>query len=285
MPTPLGAAAEQRLGRAVARTESTGPLRVDILGVGVTTRSLPEVVEDVVSWATAPRPNAGPHYVCATSVHGLVEAARDPSFRHTLNGAARVTPDGMPLVWFGRLRGVTRMTRVYGPDLMKEVCRVTAGVPVRHFFYGGAPGVPEELARRLSAEFPGLEVGGAYSPPYRRLSRGELEKVAELINGSGSQIVWVGLSTPKQELWIEAVRDLLDARVVLSVGAAFDFHTGRVPQAPAWMQASGLEWVFRLFQEPRRLWRRYSYIVPVFLWLALLQLAGLRKFTNVTETE
>src|SRR5437867_2322934 len=202
MPTLLGVA-EQRLERAVAGAENTRPLRVDILGVGVSTLSLPEVVDDVVRWATAPRSKTWPRYVCATSVHGLVEAARDSTFRQVLNRAARVTPDGMPLVWFGRLRGARGMRRAYGPDLMKEVCRVTASVPVRHFFYAGAPGVPEELARRLTAEFPGLQVGGAYSPPYRMLSRGELEKVAEPINGSGSQIVWVGLSTPKQELWIE----------------------------------------------------------------------------------
>ena len=284
MHTLLGVA-EQRFERAVARAEDTRPLRVDILGVGVSTLSLPEVVDDVVRWATAPRSKTWPHYVCATSVHGLVEAARDSTFRQVLNRAARVTPDGMPLVWFGRLRGARGMTRVYGPDLMKEVCHATAGRPVRHFFYGGAPGVPEELARRLGAEFPGLQVGGVYSPPYRPLLQPEFNRIAELINGSECQIVWVGLSTPKQERWIAAIRPLLRARVVLSVGAAFDFHTGRVPQAPAWMQASGLEWLFRLSQEPRRLWRRYAYNNPVFMWLALLQLAGLRKFTNVTETE
>ena len=137
----------------------------------------------------------------------------------------------------------------------------------------------------MSAEFPGLEVAGGYSPPYRALSVGELEATAKLINESGARIVWVGLSTPKQERWVAAMRPLLEARVVVTVGAAFDFHTGRVPQAPAWMRGSGLEWLFRVLQEPRRLWRRYVYNIPVFVWLALLQLAGLRKFTNVTETE
>src|SRR2546425_4311671 len=161
MPT-LAGAAEPSLDQAVGN-ESTRPSRVDILGVGVSALSLQEVAEDVVRWTTAPRPKVGPHYVCATSVHGLVEAAHDPSFQQVLNGAARVTPDGMPLVWFGRLQGAREMTRVYGPDLMKEICRVTAGLSVGHFFYGGAPGVPEELARRLSAEFPGLEGAGGYS--------------------------------------------------------------------------------------------------------------------------
>src|SRR6266576_877544 len=282
MPT-LAGAAEQSLDQAVGN-ESARPSEVDILGVGVSALSLQEVAEDVVRWATTPRPKAGPHYVCATSVHGLVEAAHDPSFREVLNGASRVTPDGMPLVWFGRLLGARGMTRVYGPDLMKEICRVTAGLPVGHFFYGGAPGVPEELARRLSAEFPGLDVAGAYSPPYRALSDEELESTAQLINDSAARIVWVGLSTPKQERWVAAVRPLLEAHVVVTVGAAFDFHTGRVPQAPRWMQGSGLEWLFRLIQEPRRLWRRYGYNLPVFLWLALLQLAGLKTFTNLTET-
>src|SRR5437899_2186337 len=176
---------------------------VEILGVAVTTSSLDQVARDVVAWATGPGVASTPRYVCATSVHGLVEAARDPSFRAILNGAARVTPDGMPLVWFGRLRGRRAMGRVYGPALMKEVCRLTAGHPVRHFFYGGGPGVADELARRLQAEFRGLRVAGTWSPPYRALAQAELARIAEAINASGADVVWVGLSTPKQERWID----------------------------------------------------------------------------------
>ncbi len=263
---------------------ATRDASVNILGVDVSAATLAEVVRDVVAWATGPS-ESPLRFVSATSVHGLIEGTRDPVFRAILNGASRVTPDGMPLVWFGRLSGRTTMERVYGPTLMKEVCRRTAGLGVRHFFYGGAPGVPEELARRLQAEFTGLEVAGTLSPPFRPLTKSEVSEIVTRINHSGPDIVWVGLSTPKQERWIGAVRARLNARVVLSVGAAFDFHTGRVRQAPVWMQARGLEWLFRLSQEPRRLWRRYAYNNPMFLWLALLQLAGLRKFTNVTEVE
>jgi len=263
---------------------ATRDASVNILGVNVSAATLAEVVQDVVAWATR-QSESPPRFVSATSVHGLIEATRDPGFRAILNGASRVTPDGMPLVWFGRLCGRTAMERVYGPDLMKEVCRQTAGLGVRHFFYGGARGVPEELAWRLQAEFPGLEVAGTLSPPFRALTELEVSEIVTRINVTGAEIVGVGLSTPKQERWIAAVCGRLSARVVLSVGAAFDFHTGRVRQAPQWMQARGLEWLFRLSQEPRRLWRRYAYNNPIFLWLALLQLSGLRTFTNVTEVE
>jgi len=267
---------------------SEGPIRhsrVDILGVNVSTASLAEVARAMVTWATGPRPDSGARYVCATSVHGLIEGVRDPDFRGILNAAGHVTPDGMPLVWFGKLRRRSEMSRVYGPALMKEVCRLTAGLRVRHFFYGGAPGVAEELRRRLETEFDGLQVVGTFSPPYRELTETELAEVAARINRTGADLVWVGLSTPKQERWIAAVRQQLHAGVIVSVGAAFDFHAGRVRQAPRWLQAAGLEWAFRLSQEPRRLWRRYAYNNPRFLWLALSQLVGLRKFTNVTEAE
>src|SRR5439155_17262675 len=152
--------------------------------------------------------------------------------------------------------------------LMWEVCRLSAGLPVRHYLYGGAPGVALDLSRRLQAEHPGLDIAGIYCPRFRPLSSSELCEVAERINASGAHIVWVGLSTPKQERWIRAVKGLLRARVLLSVGAAFDFHAGRIRQAPSWMQQAGLEWFFRLLQEPRRLWRRYAFNNPLFVILA-----------------
>jgi N-acetylglucosaminyldiphosphoundecaprenol N-acetyl-beta-D-mannosaminyltransferase len=170
------------------------------------------------------------------------------------------------------------MARVYGPDLMRHVCELSAGTGARHFMYGGAPGVPEELGRRLAEAFPGLDVVGAHSPPFRALSQTETSNIARLINASNADIVWVGLSTPKQERWIESVREQLHVKVMLSVGAAFDFHTGRVRQAPGWMQSRGLEWLYRLAQEPRRLWRRYAYNNPIFLGLAFLQITGLKQF-------
>ena len=247
------------------------PASVDIFGVRVATLPLDEIADEIVARA-APSLDGVPDYVCATSVHGLVESTRDEEFFRILERAWIVAPDGMPLVWMGRRLGARHMQRVYGPDLTKAVCAASAGTGIRHFFYGGAPGVPEELAHRLSVEFPGLEIAGTYSPPFRRLTPEELSAVADRINQSRADIVWVGLSTPKQERWIAQVRELLTVRVLISVGAAFDFHTGRVKQAPRWMQARGLEWLFRLTREPRRLWRRYAYNNTRFVYLALRQL-------------
>ncbi len=252
---------------------------VSILGVNVSVAPFESTAVTLVEMARTPS-NNGSRYACATSVHGLIEADRDPEFRRILNKAAFVVPDGMPLVWFGRLRRHREMERVYGPSLMKRVCALSAEHGLRHFFYGGAPGVADDLARRMAGEFPGLQVAGTYCPPFRTLRDDELDQIANVINDAGAQIVWVGLSTPKQERWISAVRDKLESKVLVSVGAAFDFHTGRVRQAPNWMQASGLEWIFRLSREPRRMWRRYAYNNPRFVYLATLQLAGLKDFSD-----
>jgi N-acetylglucosaminyldiphosphoundecaprenol N-acetyl-beta-D-mannosaminyltransferase len=216
----------------------------------------------------------------------LIEATEDPQFKRILLGADIVAPDGMPLVWLGKVRGRRTMERVYGPDLMKFVCGASVRLGLRHYFYGGAAGVAQELALRLANWYPGLIVAGTYSPPFRSLTTSELEAVAARIDASEADLLWVGLSTPKQERWIAAVRPLLRrVKVVLSVGAAFDFHTGRKSQAPLWMRSSGLEWLFRLSQEPRRLWRRYAYNNPRFVWLVTLETLGLRAFGEVHRTE
>jgi N-acetylglucosaminyldiphosphoundecaprenol N-acetyl-beta-D-mannosaminyltransferase len=250
---------------------------VNILGVRVTTEPFDDVVRRVIRMAGAPR-GPVPAYVCATSVHGLIVARDDPEFRRILNGAAIVTPDGMPLVWTGRLSGAGSMERVYGPDLMRRICQQSAATGIRHYFYGGADGVAEDLANRFARVETGAQVAGWYTPPFRALTQDEVHDVAERINGSGADIVWVGLSTPKQERWIATIRDRLQVKVLVSVGAAFDFHTGRVRQAPRWLQVAGLEWGFRLTQEPGRLWRRYAYNNPRFVVLASLQLMGLKAF-------
>jgi N-acetylglucosaminyldiphosphoundecaprenol N-acetyl-beta-D-mannosaminyltransferase len=250
---------------------------VELLGVRVGVVSLEETARLVVRLAREPPGPSGPHYVCATSVHGLIEASEDPRFRDILNRATVVTPDGMPLVWLGRMLGAAAMTRVYGPDLTLRILELTAGRDIGHFFYGGAPGVADELGARMATRFPGVRVAGAYSPPYRELTDAEVRAVAERINQSGARIVWVGLSTPKQERWIDTIRPLLDAGVLLSVGAAFDFHTGRVRQAPPWIGRAGLEWLYRLVSEPRRLWRRYAYNNPRYVYLAVKQLLNGRN--------
>jgi N-acetylglucosaminyldiphosphoundecaprenol N-acetyl-beta-D-mannosaminyltransferase len=220
-----------------------------------------------------------PHYVCVTNIHGVVESQRDVHLRRIHNAAGLVTPDGMPLVWLSRLMGFTQVDRVDGPHLLPAVCEHSVAQGYRHFFYGGAPGVPERLAANLQRRFPGLRVAGTYSPPFRPLTSEEEEEIIRLINGASPDIVWVGLGMPKQERWMAAHAGRLVAPVLIGVGAAFDFHAGCKRLAPRWMQRSGLEWSFRLMTDPRRLWRRYFTIIPAFAGLFFLQAVGLREYT------
>jgi N-acetylglucosaminyldiphosphoundecaprenol N-acetyl-beta-D-mannosaminyltransferase len=184
----------------------------------------------------------------------------------------------MPLVWLSRLQGFHHVERVYGPDLMLALCERLAAKGYRHFFYGGAEGVPEQLASVLQKRFPGLQVAGTFSPPFRSLTADEDDRIVQMINAAAPDIVWVGLSTPKQERWMAGHRERLTAPVLIGVGAAFDFLTGRKPQAPRWMQRAGLEWLFRLLTEPRRLWRRYLINNPLFVALVVLQALGVRRY-------
>lgn len=255
-------------------THSCPDVRVNVLGVGISPVSLREASERVVALATSHRGG----YVCVTGVHGVMESHDDDALRAVHNHADLVVPDGMPMVWLSKLRGHPDVTRVYGPDLMLEVARRTAGSEVTHFLYGGAPGVAEKLAARLVARFPGLTIAGSYCPPFRALTDEETTAIVGAIDASAATIVWVGLSTPKQERWMHEFAPRLPGRVLLGVGAAFDFHAGLKPQAPSWMQRSGLEWLFRLITEPRRLWRRYLRNNPRFIGLTLLQLTGLRPY-------
>lgn len=194
-----------------------------------------------------------------------MESRRDPDLRRIHNRAGLVTPDGMPLVWLCRSAGFVSTRRVYGPDLLLAACEHFLDSSVRHFFYGGADGVPELLACRLGERFPGLAVAGTYSPPFRSLTGPEDEAIIRMIDDSGADIVWVGLSTPKQEHWMAGHVGRLTAPVLVGIGAAFDFHAGLKRQAPLWMQRAGLEWLFRLLQEPRRLGPRYLVNNPLFI--------------------
>lgn len=222
------------------------------------------------------------HYVCVTGVHGIMESRRQADVRKIHNAAGLVTPDGMPLVWFSRLSGFSHVKRVYGPDLMLECCRRSVSRGYSHFLYGGQDGVPEILAQSLRARFPGISIAGTYSPPFRPLTREEDADVVRMIDSSGADYVWVGLSTPKQERWMNDHVARIQAPVMLGVGAAFDFHAGLKRQAPRWMQQGGLEWFFRLLTEPRRLWRRYSVNIPLFLWNVALQASGAKRFDEIT---
>lgn len=249
------------------------PDRTNILGVGVSAINPDMAVDTIDGWIAEGRQN----YVCVTGVHGVIESQSDQDLGRILNQAGLVTPDGMPLVWVSRLRNNRSVSRVYGPDLMAEVCAKSVAKGHRHFLYGGAPGVAERLADQLRQRYPGIEIAGLYVPPFRPLTPAEDEAVIEQINASKADIVWVGLSTPKQEYWMAAHLGRLDACVMVGVGAAFDFLAGVKTQAPRWMQRSGLEWLYRLVTEPRRLWRRYLTIVPLFLILITLESLGLRN--------
>jgi len=218
-------------------------------------------------------------YICVTGVHGVSEAQNDPSFRQILNQAFLNTPDGVPTVWMGKWQGFEQMGRVYGPDLMLRICALSPSLGLKHFFYGGGPGVAEELRQRLLERFPGLTIVGTFSPPFRPLTNSEECELISLVAKLNPDVFWVGLSTPKQERFMAQYWNKLDATLFFGVGAAFDFHAGRVKQAPAWMQRNGLEWLFRLGCEPRRLWKRYLKNNPLFVCRAFLQLTGIRKYT------
>jgi N-acetylglucosaminyldiphosphoundecaprenol N-acetyl-beta-D-mannosaminyltransferase len=235
--------------------------RVDVLGVGISAIDIPTAVDEIGRWVAT----RVQHYVCVTGVHGVMESQRDPELRRIHNASGLTTPDGMPMVWAGHRAGAAWMTRVYGPDLMLALCARAAELGWRSFFYGGREGVPERLAERLTGRFPDLRVVGTYSPPFRPVTAEEDDEIVARINAVRPDLVWVGLSTPKQERWMDAHVGRLEAPVLLGVGAAFDIHAGTLAQAPGWAQRNGLEWAYRLYREPRRLWRRYLYNNPRFV--------------------
>lgn len=248
--------------------------RVNILGVGISAITMSQALNQISHWGE----NRARQYVSVCTTHTVMECQRDEAMCRAVNGAGLATPDGMPLVWLGKWKSRIQVSRVYGPDLMLALCQLSIERRYSHYFYGGAAGVPELLAERLQYRFPGLKIAGTYSPPFRPLTAAEDTRLVEQINQATPDIVWVGLGTPKQDLWMAAHRAQLTAPVLIGVGAAFDFHTGRIPQAPRWMQSTGLEWLFRLWQEPRRLWYRYLVYNPLFVALVLLQAIGLRKY-------
>ncbi len=212
-------------------------------------------------------------YICHANVHMLMEAYDSFGFSQVVDGADLVTPDGMPLVWMMRLKGAKRQQRVYGPTLMLHVLESAAkeGIPVG--FYGSSPQVLGTLVDKMNARFDALKIVYSYSPPFRALTREEDEAHIDAINRSGARILFVGLGCPRQEIWMAEHRDRINA-VMLGVGAAFDFHAGLKSQAPLWIQHLGLEWLFRLLTEPRRLWRRYFYHNSRFIFLAVADLLG-----------
>jgi len=244
-----------------------------VLGMRVDATSYDRLVRKAMTWAH----KGDSRYVCVGTVHMVMEAYDDPIYRGIVNSADCVTPDGMPLVWALRLLGVKGAERVYGPELMPRLLEQAAkeGIPVG--FYGGRPDVLERLLSKAKERYPSLKIAYAYSPPFRKLTKEEDEAIVKAINESGARILFVGLGCPKQERWMGEHKGRVRA-VMLGVGAAFDFFAGVKPKAPRWMQQMGLEWLFRLMTEPRRLWRRYFRHNPRFVILFLLQLAGIRRF-------
>jgi N-acetylglucosaminyldiphosphoundecaprenol N-acetyl-beta-D-mannosaminyltransferase len=247
--------------------------RSDILGVRVSAIDMGMAIETISSWIA----QASKKYVCVTGVHGIMESKRSEELRRIHNAAGMVTPDGMPLVWLMKWAGHRHVDRVYGPDLMLAVFGRDELKNTRHFFYGTTEQTLAALSSRLRQSFPTARIVGAIAPPFRPLSTAEEEAHISEINAAGPDIVWIGLSTPKQERWMAAYRDRLNAAVLIGVGAAFDIHAGIVPQAPRCLQRSGLEWAFRLCTDPRRLWRRYAVNVPLFIIHVVAQKMRLRN--------
>jgi len=259
------------------------PAKQFVVSVGISKTSYAEVVELCRRWISerAVNANVPARYICVTSAHGVILARDDPSFAEILNSADIATPDGMPVVWALRSFGSTGQQRVYGPTLMLELCRSAAERGHRVYLYGGHADVLPILEKRLRQQFPGLPIAGRYSPPFLALSRPEDEAIQEMIRNADTDLIFVGLSTPKQERWMFEHRHAFPGVTMIGVGAAFDFHAGRMPQAPAWMQRRGLEWLFRLISEPRRLWRRYLLVTPRFLPLWGLQRLKTKRESGV----
>jgi N-acetylglucosaminyldiphosphoundecaprenol N-acetyl-beta-D-mannosaminyltransferase len=253
--------------------EMHGRPRYKVLGVRVDAVKMPEVIAQIQQWIAA---GVGGNYVAVTGMHGVSESLRDPSLREIINQAGLVVPDGMPLVWLARWHGIQLKRRVTGSELMETFCRET-GPRYRHYFYGGASGVARDLANKLRDRF-GIAVAGTFTPPFRPLTAEEEQQVSTDVRETAPDILWVGLSTPKQERWMYAHRGTLDVPVMLGVGAAFDMHSGRLDRAPVWLQEIGLEWLYRLVAEPRRLWKRYLVIVPRAACNVLLEMLHIVKY-------
>ena len=255
----------------------------NILGVGICATSYGEVAEACGAWIANRPPGSTSRYICVTSVHGIMTAVFDPSFRAKLNRADIATPDGMPVVWALRSFGHPRQERVYGPDLMLVLCEQAERLGHRIFLYGSQPETLTLLERSLLRRFPNLTIVGAYSPPFRSLTPREDQEITKMIADAAPDLTFIGLSTPKQEHWMSSHVGHLPG-VMIGVGAAFDFHAGKLKQAPTWMRRRGLEWLFRLLMEPRRLWKRYLLITPLFLPLWSMQRIGLLKYSTARST-
>ncbi|MGE9266982.1 MAG: WecB/TagA/CpsF family glycosyltransferase [Verrucomicrobiales bacterium] len=257
--------------------------RSNALGVGISPLNL-ELADEALFSAADQAGFQG--FVTITGVHGVVESQFDEELKKIHNRSYLSTPDGMPMVWLGRWNGFSHMDRVYGPDLMLQTVAKSARTGHRQYFFGGAPGVADELKEKLATRFPGLEVCGTMCPPFRPLSEEEEQALHDDLQEKKPHFFWVGLSTPKQEKFMHAflakyphlTKDWDHGLVMLGVGAAFDFHSGKVKQAPRWIQRSGFEWLFRVCMDPKRLWKRYAKSISYFISHIIPQMMGLRDY-------
>lgn len=268
-------ASSGKVAKSAAQYVAANSSSYSVLGVRVDALQIPGVIEHMEEWIALRR---SPSYIAVADMHCLMNARHSAGFREILQSATLTVPDGFPLVWLGRRKGFVLPRRVYGPELMASFCESTSARGYRHFFYGGAPGVADDLAARFAKRYPGLQIAGTHTPPFRPLTPEEDKAEVSRINSSHADVLWVGLGAPKQERWMFEHQPKLNVPVLVGVGAAFDFHTGRVTQAPRWMREHGFEWLFRLSQEPSRLWRRYLIYGPEFVALVLLESLRLKKF-------
>ena len=250
-----------------------------VLGVDVDAIDLDEALGRVAVLLQGSRKS----YVCVAGVHGIMEAQRNPQLMEVYSGSEMTIPDGMPLAWVGRMQGHIAMPRVTGPDLMLEVFRRKEFARATHFLYGGREGIAEELRDKLRIQFPWVKIVGTYTPPFRVLSEYEEEQFISTIGGLKPDIIWVGISCPKQEIFMARYLPELETKLMFGVGAAFDYHTGRIRDCADWIKRAGLHWLHRLLQDPRRLWRRYLRNNPAFVWFITLQMLKVRRYPRRSE--
>jgi N-acetylglucosaminyldiphosphoundecaprenol N-acetyl-beta-D-mannosaminyltransferase len=250
------------------------PQRANVLGIGIDAVNMEQALARVAN-ALSSRQKG---YVCFAGVHGVMEAQRDPTLANIYVGSMLAAPDGMPTVWVGRQQGYKNMERVAGPDLMFEVISRKEFRGYSHFLCGGKDGIAQELRDELITRCPGVKIIGAYTPPFGPMSQAQEREFVAMIEDLKPDVIWVGISTPKQERFMAHYLPILDTTLMFGVGAAFDFHTGRIADCADWIKKAGLQWLHRLIQDPKHLWKRYLRNNPPFLFYSFLQLVGLKSY-------